>query len=525
MYGLRLNRFERGAKMNGNLGSRGVIPIRKVDTQLDNQMIYKSNLLNSAHFQMSSLEYRLLLLLIAQVQRSDTHLRYRFATQDIIDYFKLGKSKSSYGAVRDAVESLHTQTLEIQGEKHVEKHNWLITSIYYREAGYFILELNPNLKKYCLDLNGNFLRYHLHNVLTLPNLYAIRIYELLVQESYKGDVHCIPVTKLREFLGVPDDTYVRVSDFKRKVILRSCELINSSTDLQVTVEDVKEGRRVVEFEFTTMANPSKKQVSGQHIYSAKVANLLTELDIPANAIQPLVAKYGEPLLIQEATHFLTYRQDLKDKKRAFKRHLERLEVEQYNNVQEPLQTEPIEPRKVAKVKEPGKSANIENSPVYSALVDFGAPVRRIRGWMKAYPESFILQTLNEALMIMERKEIKYPVAYLDKMLENTFPDYVEVDTKQNKQAQVSEYPPGVATQDPVEEAALTEVESEVLVLYSKYQVEKGFIHTQNQLTELHLKYSQLLSELIARGLTESFIKEHCTQLVEALNLKEFQAHA
>lgn len=549
-----------------------MIKIKTVDTQLENQLIYKSNILNQANFQMSSLEYRLLLLLIARVQRNDTELRFRFATQEVIQYLQLGDSHACYTLIRNAVKQLHHRTLEIEENNRSEEHIWLISSVYFHQEGYFDLELNPNLKKHCLDLNGNFLRYHLHTVLPLSNIYAIRLYELLVQERYKGDVITFDIEKLRGYLGLSEGVYTRLYDLKCKILNKAIQVLNDNTDLFVELEDVFEGRKLVQFRFIVRSQEKKVVPSGQHIYSTQLTDLLTALNIPLKAMQKLVRTYGEPFLIREANAFLAKDKKVKDVARSFKRQLKKaFESDGANLVVTESNATPIEPvaelngelnapvaelngeltgEPIAElaVSPPTQATTSETpslpsevseelialtqNPAYNSLLEFGVSILVAKNLVRLYPTDYILNTLHYVDSLMNHKVIQHPTNYLKKALEKGYAEYKE-EKALAEQLSLLENQANEGLATPVMSVPsmnenlppYTQAEDECLLLYTKYNITKGFRLTPKQEEELHEEYRVAIDQLFVEGLSLDFVKTHCPRFLEIIGLQGLQAFA
>jgi len=85
--------------------------------------------------------------------------------------------------------------------------------------------------------------------LAMKSQYSIRLYELLKSYEYQRKrIFDIEELKLR----LSAEHYKRFPDFKRKVLDRALEEINTLSDLDVTYTIIKESRRFAKIEFTMM---------------------------------------------------------------------------------------------------------------------------------------------------------------------------------------------------------------------------------------------------------------------------------
>lgn len=116
---------------------------------------------------------------------------------------------------------------------------------YKKNKGEIEIGLNPYIKPFLLKLKKNFTKYYLSNVIVLNSKYAIRLYNLLRMNLYKGVV----VHTISDFKSLINCPYDRTNDIKNKVIEVSIKEINSKTDLFVEYELIKKGRKIEMIKF------------------------------------------------------------------------------------------------------------------------------------------------------------------------------------------------------------------------------------------------------------------------------------
>lgn len=120
---------------------------------------------------------------------------------------------------------------------------WLSNIKIYKNTGKVTLEFDDELIPYLLQLKSRFTRYELRNTLYLKNKYSIRVYELLKQlQNIKSGKFTIE--ELKNLLMLEKGQYSRLYDFERFILKSSMEEINEYTDLDVSYEKNKNGRKV-----------------------------------------------------------------------------------------------------------------------------------------------------------------------------------------------------------------------------------------------------------------------------------------
>ena len=108
------------------------------------------------------------------------------------------------------------------------------------------------------QLEKHFTSYQLEQVKDLSSIYAIRLYELMMQWRSSGKTQQIPIDELRYKLGIEPDQYKQMVNFKTKVLDFAIDQINEHTDIKASYEQHKEGRSITGFTFTFKENQSQK---------------------------------------------------------------------------------------------------------------------------------------------------------------------------------------------------------------------------------------------------------------------------
>ena len=214
--------------------------------------IAKSNELITACYNITLDEVRILNLVIEQinsrkkaVEQSNT---FEFTVDDFINAYPTVDKKSAYKQVQKAIDSLGAKwCVTDRNEKFVEKVIFFTKQTYFFNEGRFIIKIHEDLMPYISNLVNKFTTYNLEHIAKLSTFYAVRIYELLIQFKKTG-LRKITVEELKEILLV-SDKYPRFNSFNQRILTPSIDDINEKTNLNVKVEQIKKGRKIVALEF------------------------------------------------------------------------------------------------------------------------------------------------------------------------------------------------------------------------------------------------------------------------------------
>jgi len=201
-----------------------------------------------ARYRLTIEEQRIILALISLIQPEDEDFKDYKIPVNVLQELTGTKRKDIYTAVKEAVERLLKRTIIIETEKDFEAFNFISYGRYRKGEGYFVISIDKHLKPYLLKLKEKFTRIPLKYIFPLRSTYAIRLYELLKQYENTGfRVDYLP--NLREMLGVEPGEYIRFDNFERKVLKTAIKEINEKTDIEVSYEKKKTGRKITHIEF------------------------------------------------------------------------------------------------------------------------------------------------------------------------------------------------------------------------------------------------------------------------------------
>lgn len=173
------------------------------------------------------------------------------------DYAKLFNVSidASYKALKEAVNNLfnrqfsYTAEYKRTGKTGVVRSRWVSRIFYVDDLALLEITFAPDVVPLVTRLEEHFTSYQAKQVAHLTSKYATRLYELLIAWREVGKVPQIEISTFRNRLGLLENEYTAMSDFKKRVLEPSIKQINEHTDITVTYEQHKKGRLISGFSF------------------------------------------------------------------------------------------------------------------------------------------------------------------------------------------------------------------------------------------------------------------------------------
>lgn len=223
---------------------------------MSKNLIVKDNALINASYNLDLIEQRLILLAIAQSRRTGKELtavtKLKISVSDYIDTYSI-QGRSVYENIKRACKTLFERqfTYTEQQEKgvRVATSRWVSEIAYNDEATAIDMTFAPSVVPLITMLERHFTSYDLEQVAGLNSKYAIRLYEIIIAWKSNGKTNQISIEQLRERLGVSSDEYQKMELFKRKILDKSISEINEKSDISISYEQHKQGRKIAGFTF------------------------------------------------------------------------------------------------------------------------------------------------------------------------------------------------------------------------------------------------------------------------------------
>lgn len=182
--------------------------------------------------------------------------------------FKVSQD-AAYLALLDAEESLFKRQFTITNEDGtLTKSRWIQDANYQRGEGRILVTLTRVVVEHVTKIDGfeqYFTSYHLKQTAPFKSVYAVRLYELLMQWKSVGATPVYELNKFRSQLGIGVNEYARMEAFKRRVLEVAIKQINEFSDITVEYHQQKQGQSISGFSFTF----KRKKASNQFIEKNK----------------------------------------------------------------------------------------------------------------------------------------------------------------------------------------------------------------------------------------------------------------
>ena len=161
--------------------------------------------------------------------------------------------RHAYEALNDAANRLFERDIRRYTKgKLVERMRWVFHVKYREGQGCVELGFSPTVLPHLTMLNKEFTSYQLKQIGSLSSFYAIRLYELMSQFIKLKQRECT-LEQLRLMLDL-GEKYQDVKNMRVRVLDPALKELNAATDLHVTAEPRRQGRKIVGFSFTITKN-------------------------------------------------------------------------------------------------------------------------------------------------------------------------------------------------------------------------------------------------------------------------------
>jgi plasmid replication initiation protein len=219
-------------------------------------MVCKSNKVIEAGYKLNLNEQRLILLCISKVNSTKPLLaseRFEVTAKEFAEKFKINEDKA-YQTLKETAEQLFERYVIIDNPDpdmptlKQTKTRWISSIDYIPDMGKVSVYFAQRMLPYLSQLKGNFTFYILENISDMNSIYAIRLYELLMQWKTTGKRE-IEIDWLKKQFEL-DASYERMDNLKRRIIEPAVKDINTHSNYQVSWEQRKTGRKVTHLTFT-----------------------------------------------------------------------------------------------------------------------------------------------------------------------------------------------------------------------------------------------------------------------------------
>ncbi|WP_111813152.1 replication initiation protein RepM [Acinetobacter soli] len=238
-------------------------------------LVVKSNKLVQALQTLTLSETRLLQLAIVDARETGQGL----STDEPLELNAIRYAKAfnvspdaAYLALIEAEDSLFKRQFTITNEDgSLTKSRWIQDANYKKGEGRILVTLTRVVIEHVTKIDGfeqYFTSYHLRKTSEFKSVYAVRLYELLMQWKSVGKTPLFELNKFRSQLGIGVNEYTRMEAFKRRVLDIAIDQINEFSDINLKYEQHKKGRSISGFSFSF----KQKKIAHQRIENKQDPN-------------------------------------------------------------------------------------------------------------------------------------------------------------------------------------------------------------------------------------------------------------
>ena len=270
-------------------------------------LVVKDNALINASYNLDLVEQRLILLAIVEARESGKGINannpLEVHAESYINQFNVAR-QTAYQALKDASKDLFARQFsyqEMNKRGNIENvlSRW-VSEIRYIDAEATVkLIFAPAIVPLITKLEEQFTKYELQQVSNLSSAYAVRLYELLIAWRSTGQTPVIELEEFRKKIGVLDDEYKRMGNFKDRVLHLAIDQVNEFTDITVKYEQHKKGRSIYGFSFSfkQKKNVNKPNLEARDQNTLDIFTKLTDAQrhLFANKLSelPEMSKYSQ----------------------------------------------------------------------------------------------------------------------------------------------------------------------------------------------------------------------------------------
>lgn len=228
-------------------------------------LVVKSNRLNMAIQNLTLPELRIVQLAIVDARETGKGLSSDMPLR--IDAMRYSQAfdtsrQNAYVRMKEAEDTLFNRRFSfVDSEGKLVKSRWIQRVRYLDDEGAIEIVFTTDVVKGITRLDGAeefFTQYLLSQTANLKSVYAVRLYELLIQWKTAGKTPVFELSLFRGQMGLDDGEYRDMSNFKKRVLDLAVNEINEKTDLTVSYTQEKKGRLIHGFKFTVKQKQPQK---------------------------------------------------------------------------------------------------------------------------------------------------------------------------------------------------------------------------------------------------------------------------
>lgn len=219
-------------------------------------VVAKANSFVEASYKMTLDEMRVLSLTLGVFDPDKPKREFEFTVAEFVEQFPDVNPDIAYVQVQNAIRRISSRWMTLEDSERVKREVAFVTDrTYFKKEGRFQIVFHEKLLPYIANIKRQYTAYELQNIGALSSINAIRMYELMARFRDTG-WRVIDVEDFKEKLQL-SDKYPRFNSLNEWVLTPCIKEINEKSDLLVSYEPVKRGRKITALHFKIRVKKSK----------------------------------------------------------------------------------------------------------------------------------------------------------------------------------------------------------------------------------------------------------------------------
>lgn len=219
-------------------------------------VVAKANSFVEASYKMTLDEMRVLSLTLGVFDPDKPKREFEFTVAEFVEQFPDVNPDIAYVQVQNAIRRISSRWMTLEDNERVKREVAFVTDrTYFKKEGRFQIVFHEKILPYIANIKRQYTAYELQNIGALSSTNAIRMYELMARFRDTG-WRVIDVEDFKEKLQL-SDKYPRFNSLNEWVLTPCIKEINEKSDLLVSYEPVKRGRKITALHFKIRVKKSK----------------------------------------------------------------------------------------------------------------------------------------------------------------------------------------------------------------------------------------------------------------------------
>lgn len=244
----------------------------------EGELVYQSNAITDGVYKITLDEFRLLNLAISKITKNDhPEKRVRITTKEFVETFNIKDKniRNRLSSIADGLlgKTIDTYSVDKETGKRTRRRRLWLSEVEYDIEGdeniFLEVVFSSEISELLFQLKGNFTLFALKAISAFTSPHSFRIYAWICKyrnmDFYRsGEVITTDTITLKDFktmLSI-ENSYEEYKFLKQKIIERSLNEINASTDISVVLNEFKTSRKVtaISFSFVKEDNPTLQAI-------------------------------------------------------------------------------------------------------------------------------------------------------------------------------------------------------------------------------------------------------------------------